>query len=101
MVVTDAKTGKALYKKVDRCDKTEMEWMRASASMPIVSKPVCVDGYELLDGGVADSIPVQKMQELGFDKTVVILTQPRDYVKKKESADAAGESIASQVSGDD
>ena len=83
MVVTDAKTGKALYKKVDRCDKTEMEWMRASASMPIVSKPVCVDGYELLDGGVADSIPVQKMQELGFDKTVVVLTQPRDYVKKK------------------
>ncbi len=51
--------------------------------MPIVSKPVCVDGYELLDGGVADSIPVQKMQELGFDKTVVVLTQPRDYVKKK------------------
>lgn len=71
--------------KVDRCDKTEMEWMRASASMPIVSKPVCVDGYELLDGGVADSIPVQKMQELGFDKTVVVLTQPRDYVKKRIS----------------
>ena len=83
VVVTDAKTGKALYKKVDRCDKKEMEWMRASASMPNVSKPVCVDGYELLDGGVADSIPVQKMQELGFDKTVVVLTQPRDYVKKK------------------
>lgn len=53
--------------------------------MPIVSKPVCVDGYELLDGGVADSIPVQKMQELGFDKTVVVLTQPRDYVKKRIS----------------
>ena len=88
VVVTDAKTGKALYKKVDRCDKTEMEWMRASASMPIVSKPVCVDGYELLDGGVADSIPVQKMQELGFDKTVVVLTQPRDYeleyIREKE-----------------
>lgn len=85
VVVTDAKTGKALYKKVDQCDKKEMEWMRASASMPIVSKPVCVDGYELLDGGVADSIPVQKMQELGFDKTVVVLTQPRDYVKKRIS----------------
>lgn len=101
VVVTDAKTGKALYKKVDRCDKTEMEWMRASASMPIVSKPVCVDGYELLDGGVADSIPVQKMQELGFDKTVVVLTQPRDYVKKKNQLMPLAESIASQVSGDD
>lgn len=83
VVVTDAKTGKALYKKIETCDKTEMEWMRASASMPIVSKPVCVDGYELLDGGVADSIPVQKMQELGYDRNVVILTQPRDYVKGK------------------
>ena len=83
VVVTDAKTGKALYKKIETCDKTEMEWMRASASMPIVSKPVCVDGYELLDGGVADSIPVQKMQELGYDRNVVILTQPWDYVKGK------------------
>ena len=83
VVVTDAKTGKAIYKKISQCDKKEMDWMRASASMPIVSKPVKVDGYELLDGGVADSIPVQKMESLGYDRNVVILTQPREYRKGK------------------
>ena len=51
--------------------------------MPIVSRPVKVDGYELLDGGVADSIPVQKMEALGYDRNVVILTQPASYVKGK------------------
>lgn len=81
VVVTDAETGKPLYKKISQCDQREMDWMRASASMPIVSKPVKVDGHELLDGGVADSIPVQKMESLGYDRNVVILTQPRDYKK--------------------
>lgn len=83
VVVTDAKTGQALYKRIDTCDGHEMKWMRASASMPIVSRPVSVDGYELLDGGVADSIPVQKMEALGYDRNVVILTQPASYVKGK------------------
>ena len=83
VVATDAMTGEARYQKVNRCDRREMAWMRASASMPIVSKPVCVDGYELLDGGVADSIPVEKMEQLGYDRNVVILTQPRDYRKGK------------------
>lgn len=83
VVVTDAKTGKPIYKKIRQCDQKEMDWMRASASMPIVSKPVRVDGYELLDGGVADSIPVQKMESLGYDRNVVILTQPWEYQKGK------------------
>ena len=83
VVVTDAKTGQARYRRIDTCDEKEMLWMRASASMPIVSRPVKVDGYELLDGGVADSIPVQKMEALGYDRNVVILTQPASYVKGK------------------
>lgn len=83
VVVTDAKTGQARYKRIDMCDAHEMLWMRASASMPIVSRPVKVDGYELLDGGVADSIPVRKMEELGYDRNVVILTQPASYIKGK------------------
>ena len=83
VVVTDAKTGQARYKRIDTCDAHEMLWMRASASMPIVSRPVKVDGYELLDGGVADSIPVRKMEELGYDRNVVILTQPASYIKGK------------------
>ena len=57
--------------------------MRASASMPLVSRVVEVGGYELLDGGIADSIPVRHMEELGYDRNVVILTQPLDYVKTR------------------
>ena len=83
VVATDANTGEARYKRVDSCNKSELLWMKASASMPLVSKIVCVDGYELLDGGIADSIPIQFLESLGYDRNVVILTQPRDYVKGK------------------
>ena len=83
VVATDANTGEARYKRVDSCNKSELLWMKASASMPLVSKIVCVDGYELLDGGIADSIPIQLLESLGYDRNAVILTQPRDYVKGK------------------
>ena len=83
VVATDANTGESRYKRVDSCNKSELLWMKASASMPLVSKIVCVDGYELLDGGIADSIPIQFLESLGYDRNVVILTQPRDYVKGK------------------
>lgn len=83
VVTTDVNTGKAVYKEVDDCDEEGMLWLRASASMPLVSRVVNVDGYELLDGGISDSIPVRHMEEMGFDRNVVILTQPLDYVKTK------------------
>ena len=79
----DVNTGKCVYHK---CEKGELEddlWMRASASMPLVSRIVEVNGYQLLDGGIADSIPYRFMKEQGFEKDVVILTQPLGYVKKK------------------
>ena len=83
IVATDINTGKAVYKEVNQCDKEGMLWLRASASMPLVSRVVEVGGYELLDGGIADSIPVRHMEELGYDRNVVILTQPLDYVKTR------------------
>ena len=83
VVTTDVNTGKAVYKEVDDCDEEGMLWLRASASMPLVSRVVNVDGYELQDGGIADSIPVRYMEETGYDRNVVILTQPLDYVKTK------------------
>ena len=49
--------------------------------MPLVSKPVDVDGYLLLDGGITDPVPLDHMQSLGFDRHVVILTQPKGYRK--------------------
>ena len=53
--------------------------------MPIVSQVVEIDGQKLLDGGVADSIPVKYFEEIGYDKNVVVLTQPEHYQKKKNS----------------
>ena len=60
-----------------------MEYFRASASMPIVSRIVEVDGYKLLDGGITDSIPLSSMERRGYPKNVVVLTQPLGYVKEK------------------
>ncbi len=82
---TDVTTGKAVYQKCDTADETDLDWFRASASMPLVSRIVEVGGYKLLDGGIADSIPLKQFQSMGYEKNVVILTQPKDYVKKKNS----------------
>ena len=82
---TDVDTGKCVY---HRCEKGELEddlWMRASASMPLVSRIVEADGYKLLDGGIADSIPYHYMKQIGYERDVVILTQPLGFVKKKNS----------------
>ncbi|WP_178842532.1 patatin family protein [uncultured Treponema sp.] len=83
VAATDCKTGKAVYKNLESGDACDLTWMRASASMPLVSRPVEIDGYTLLDGGMTDSIPLEFLESQGFERNIVILTQPRDYVKKK------------------
>ncbi len=82
---TNIETGKAVFYKCSDCGERDMQWMRASASMPLVSRVVEVDGYKLLDGGVADSIPIRFFEKKGYDKNVVILTQPLGYVKERSS----------------
>ncbi|MBQ4096393.1 MAG: patatin family protein [Oscillospiraceae bacterium] len=84
-VATDIETGKAVYKKIDKCSEKDLQWIRASASMPLVSKVVEIDGRKFLDGGIADSIPLRAFEKLGYNKNVVILTRPRNYQKKKNS----------------
>ena len=84
-VASDCVSGKPLYKKLDSCDEHELTWMRASASMPLASRIVEVDGYKLLDGGMTDSIPLEYFESLGYEKNVVVLTQPREYEKKSSS----------------
>ena len=83
VVCTDVLTGQAVYHKMDRVDYDELEWLRASASMPLASKVVEVAGCKLLDGGVADSIPLAYFESIGYDRNVVILTQPEGYVKHR------------------
>ncbi len=83
VVATDLETGKAVYHKYDGFHDHGFDWIRASASMPLVSKIVEIDGQKLLDGGIADSIPVKFFESLGYDKNIVVLTQPNGYRKGK------------------
>ncbi len=80
VVVTNVETGEPEYIRLDNI-LTQMEALRASASMPFVSRMVEVDGKKYLDGGISDSIPVRACLELGCEKNVVILTRPADYRK--------------------
>ncbi len=82
-VCTNVETGKAIHKRLDNGDAKDMEYFRASASMPVVSRIVEVDGYKLLDGGITDSIPLASMERRGYKRNVVVLTQPLGFVKKK------------------
>ena len=81
VVVTNVETGEAEYMQMHRL-LADIEMMRASASMPFCSKFVPIDGRNYLDGGIADSIPVRAAMDMGFDKVVVVLTQPLSYRKK-------------------
>lgn len=82
VVCTDVETGEAVYHVMDHVDYDELEWLRASASMPLASKVVEVQGRKLLDGGVSDSIPLEYYERQGYRRNVVILTQPLGYQKE-------------------
>ena len=82
VVCTDVETGEAVYHDMNHVSFDELEWLRASASMPLVSKVVEVQGRKLLDGGVSDSIPLSYFESIGYDRNVVILTQPLGYRKQ-------------------
>jgi predicted patatin/cPLA2 family phospholipase len=82
VVCTDVETGEAVYHDMNHVSFDELEWLRASASMPLVSKVVEVQGRKLLDGGVSDSIPLSFFESIGYDRNVVILTQPLGYRKQ-------------------
>lgn len=79
--LTNVETGKPEYVKLNNLFD-EMEVLRATSAMPLVSKIVEIDGKKYLDGGVSDSVPVVKMKEMGYDKIIVVLTRPLDYRKK-------------------
>lgn len=82
VVCTDVETGAPIYKLLMRHGYDCYEWIRASASMPLVSRLVEVEGKKMLDGGISDSIPLKFFEDKGYDRNVVVLTQPMGYVKK-------------------
>lgn len=86
VVCTDIETGKAVYHKYEGWEDHGFDWIRASASMPLVSQIVEIDGLKLLDGGIADSVPLRYFRSIGYEKNIIILTQPKGYVKGRNKA---------------
>ncbi len=84
--VTDVMSGEADYIELSDLDK-QMDALRASASLPLVSEIVEYNKKKYLDGGMSDSIPIKKSISMGYEKNVVVLTQPDGYTK---SADKNG-----------
>lgn len=82
VVCTDMETGEAVYHRCDQGGGPDIRWMRASASIPLVSRPVKIDGRKLLDGGIADSVPVKYFESIGYERNIIILTRPEGYVKE-------------------
>ena len=82
---TDVTTGKPIFHRCSDGGERDIEWMRASSSMPVVSRPVQIGKYTLLDGGISDPIPYLYMESKGYDRNVLILTQPEGYRKKPTS----------------
>lgn len=83
-VSTDMETGKPFYKVIHDA-KTDIDYIQASSSLPLLSRPVELEGRKLLDGGISDSIPITYMVERGYDKNIVVLTQCGDYRKGKNN----------------
>ncbi|MBR4615928.1 MAG: patatin family protein [Kiritimatiellae bacterium] len=81
VVATDCATGKSVYRKLDKADAEAFRWIQASASMPIVSRPVQIGDGEYLDGGLSDGIPLRHFESLGYERNVVVTTRPRGYRK--------------------
>ena len=81
-VVTNVETGKAEYIEISDA-KRDMEYLRASGSMPFVSNLVEINGNKYLDGAVADPIPFKKALDMDYEKIIVIQTRPADYIKSK------------------
>lgn len=80
--VTNIETGEAEYIKIEDAFK-QMETLRATSALPFISEIIEINGKKYLDGGIANSIPVDYFEKQNYDKIIVILTRPIDYRKKK------------------
>ena len=85
MPATDALTGKAAYFSKFDIVRDDYRTIMATCALPAFCRPVNVNGHFYYDGGVADSIPVHHALEHGCDKVVIILSNPRDFVKQPEA----------------
>jgi predicted patatin/cPLA2 family phospholipase len=88
MVTTSCRTGKACYYEEKHDANRVIDIVKASSSLPFVCPITYVDGEPMLDGGIADSIPILRARELGYDNNVVVLTRNKGYRKSEKEMKA-------------
>ena len=85
ITATDCETGQAkVFRKSP--DNDQIEAIKGSSSIPLLSDIRNINGVPYLDGGIADSIPDKRAQQLGYKKIVVVLTRNLTYRKRENSA---------------
>ena len=84
VVATDAVTGHAVYFDKSDMSQDHYEAIKASCALPVMSNPQVVNGREYFDGGVSDSIPIQRAYEKGVRKAVVIFSKPEGYLMQPQ-----------------
>lgn len=84
VTLTNVETGESEYVNIKDV-RSQMEVLRATSALPFFSEIIEIEGKKYLDGGISDSIPIEKCLKLGYDKVIVILTRPKEYRKKKSS----------------
>lgn len=87
--VTNAETGQAEYKNGKDMDE-KFTMLRATCALPMFFPAIELDGKKYYDGGLADPIPVEKALDDGCDKLIIILTQPKGFVKRHERYNKMG-----------
>lgn len=83
-VATDVKTGESRYFDRDKCSDI-VEAVKASSSMPVLSRMIDVEGRKYLDGGISTAVAYRRAFELGYDRAIVVLTREEGYRKKPVS----------------
>lgn len=86
MVTTSCVTGKACYFQEKKNPKRVIDIVKASSSLPFVCPITYVDGEPMLDGGISDSIPLERAMSLGYDNNLVILTRNHGYRKPQKAS---------------
>ncbi len=81
VVTTNCLTGRANYFEEKNDPKRVIDIVKASSSLPFVCPIAYVDGIPMADGGVADSIPVERAMSQGFTQPVIVLTRNKGYRK--------------------
>lgn len=83
-VATDVDTGKPRYFTKKDIVKNDSRPFKATCALPVLCRPITLEGHRYCDGGVSDSLPFKKAFRDGVDRLVVILSKPLDFVMEPQ-----------------